>query len=646
MRYPLPTAIAAALAKARAQHAADGAPAIPFIPETRADKRQLEAFGALDASQLDWKTWEAQLLGHAGAVLPYLRATHDELRDEAQRIPRQLDELVRQQLREQCRLLDKVRGIESSLEPDSEAEADVEAAEPEGYAAAMVAAAELRFGELVPGQTLNAQLARVRDRRYWSRFLARRVREAREHLNLKLGLVGAGGRQYCSEEARAQRRTQLQNQQQWLQDTMLRAVIDGKMVEIPLEQVAKSARQKLARLYAFIKAMDLLAEEAGLTVALLTTTLEGEWHANPQHRSKDHRWNGATPREANRELGERFQSIRRDLDKQGIRLSGLWAGEPHADGCPHRHHWVLFDPKHCRAVFAAFLGYFPGKLKLRGDPHAGDDTLIETREDALAGKSRKLRRKKEGAQVDVSIIDKKKGSSGASYVLKYVMKAVLAEADYADLVKPVAADGAAPAQKGKPVNAKDARKQLRALQSIDAHRSVWRMRSFQFFGINNCLSLWDELRRIQEPPQEQRLRELWRLARGGDTLGSLAGEQQRGDALGFLRALGGLAAAAGPEQLELGVDASHRARIYTVETETRYGEISQRVEGVELVPAGGLGKAKAVPLERVVTRPVRWQFVPKVSAHDGTKEGKVNAAVPGEDSTPHASRRPAADGDT
>lgn len=56
---------------------------------------------------------------------------------------------------------------------------------------------------------------------------------------------------------------------------------------------------------------------------------------------------------------------------------------------------------------------------------------------------------------------------------------------------------------------------------------------FQFFGIKNCLSLWDELRRIKERPQEPRLRELWRLACGGDAQGSITAEQQRGDALAF-----------------------------------------------------------------------------------------------------------------
>jgi hypothetical protein len=619
MPRPLPTAIAAALARAKAQHAEDGAPTIPFVPDTRLDPRQAEAFGAPPASLLDWKTWEAQLLGHAGAALPYLGFGHDELRDEAQRIPRQLHEEV--------------------FVPD---------AEPADYAACMVAAAERRFGEPVPGQTRDAQLARVLDAGYWRRFLVRRVREAREHLSLKLGLVGAGARQYCSDAAREQRRTQLQNQEKWLNETMLRAVIDGETVEIPMVQVVKGAHQKLSRLYAFIAAMDRLAVDADLTVALLTTTLEGEWHASPEFKSKSHRWNGATPAEANRELGQRFQSIRRDLDKQGICLSGLWAGEPHQDGCPHRHHWLLYDPQHERAVFAAFLRYFPGKLKLRRDERAGGDAIIETREDALRGLRRPLTHAKEGAQVDVSIIDREKGS-GASYVLKYVMKAVLSEATYVDLVKSVGAEGVNTSKSKSTSNAptltaKEARKQLRTLQSIDAHRSTWRMRSFQFFGIRDCLSLWDELRRIKAPPLEPRLRELWRLARGGEACGTVRAEQQRGDAYGFLKALGGLAAAQ-PEQLELGADAPQRARIYTEPTETRYGETGARIAGVELVqPAERAAPGEEAPapvvLERVATRTVRWEMVPKDSTPVETTEGKVGAAASGKAKTAKASHRP------
>jgi len=595
MRHRLPSAIASAIHIAREQHAAGHTPDIPFHP----------AQASLLGGPASWRDWLAELLAHAAPVLPYLACTHQQLRDAAQLLPQQLFEA-------------------SHREPHP------------GAKARLVAAAERRFGESVPGDTLDAQAARVRDAKHWRRVLVRRVREARERLHLQLGLVGAGGRQYCSEGAREHRQLQLKKQEEWLQATMLRAVIDGQLVEVPLAQVVKGAHQKLSKLYAFIAAMDRLADEAGLTVALLTTTLEGPWHANPQYKGEGHRWNGATPREANSELGARFQSIRRDLDKQGVRLSGLWAGEPHADGCPHRHHWLMYDPKHERAVLAAFLKYFPGKLKVRRDASAGGDIIIDTREDALHGVHRKLRRN-EGAQVDVSIIDRSKGS-GASYVLKYVMKAVLPELSYGGLAEPLGAT--VPEAKRTKRSATEARRQLRALQSIDAHRSVWRMRSFQFFGVKNCLTLWDELRRAKHAPSEPQLKALWCLARGGDAEGHVLTGEQHGDAYGFLKAMGGLAAVPG-EQLELTADAPAKARIYTEPTTTRYGETGARIKGVELVQPGGkpTGKDDAaapalVVLERVETRTVHWELVDK----DESAKGLVSAGAPGKAKT---CRRPA-----
>lgn len=584
MSTQLPAALAAALARAKAQHASGAVPSIPFIAQPLAvpNPGQDHLFGPPPAPPLDWNEWEAQLLGHAGPLQRYLGFSDSELADEA-------------------RLLPIVLCKRSEHEPY------------DSVGARMVAAAERMFGQPVPGQNVDAQLARIRDPRYWRRFLTRRVRAAREHLYLKLGLIGAGARQYCSADAQSSRRSQLQKQTQWLQETMLRGVVDGKTVEIPLVQVAKSQQQKLARLYAFIKAMDRQAKDNALTVAMLTTSLEGKWHANPKFANDSHRWNGSQPTEANRELGVRFQNIRRDLAKKDIALSGLWAGEPHQDGCPHRHHWLIYAPEHEREVLAAFLKYFPSKIKLRRDGNGNNDAIIESREDALAGVTRPKTHAGEGAQVDVVVIDREKGS-GASYILKYVMKAVLSDASHADLVTPL---GATPTTLDVPTsarpkaNARDTRKELRKLHSVDAHRATWGMRSFQFFGIKNCLSLWDELRRVKTRPQDPYLQQLWRLARGGDGEGTLTSDQQRGDAYGFLVAMGGLAATPKPAQAELEMQALPRARIYTVETETRYGETGQRIEGVVLVQTGVVE-----PLETIQTRTVRWELVPKAAKTD------------------------------
>jgi len=646
----LPTAIAVALNNAHARYLAnEGDPGIPFIPDThQGDPRQADAMPAAPASLLPWHDWKAQLLAQAGAVLPYLRHSHAELQALAQRLP---DELA------------ALSAHEAGATEDER----------------LVAAAERRFGEPVPGDTPATQAARVRDAKYWRRFLTQRVRQARERLHLQLGLVGKGGRQYCSDGAREHRQMQLKQQAEWLKTTVLRGTVGGRVIEMPLEQVAKGPKQKLAKLYAFIAAMNDLAEEAGLTVALLTTTLEGEWHANPAHPGEDHRWNGKTPGQANKELGRRFQAVRRDLGKRGIYLSGLWCGEPHADGCPHRHHWLMYHPDHERQVLAAFLKRFPRKLKLRRGEDEGGDVIIETSADARNGVHRK-RRPNEGAQVDVSIIDQEK-SSGASYILKYVLKAVLPELTFEGVVTPLgpakaqaAEDGdegdptaggkkrkRAKRTKAKP-SAAEARKQLRALQSIDAHRSVWRMRSFQFFGVKDCLTLWDELRRLKDEPCEPELKKLWRLARGGDTEGRLHTGEQRGDAYGFLKAMGGLAAA--PVALEERLDdgSGLRARVYSEPTTTRYGETGARIKGIELVrpvkaaeATDPLGHEEAPAVEvlaSVVTRKVLWELVPKAKATKGPagaaasgegetagdKVSKADAAVPDEERTTPAEK--------
>jgi hypothetical protein len=137
MRHRLPSAIASAIQTARDQHAAGISPDIPFQP----------AQASLLGGPASWAEWLSELLAHAAPVLPYLACTHQQLRDAAQLLPQQLYEASRR-------------------EPHP------------GENARLVAAAERRFGEPVPGDTLDAQAARVRDAKHWRRLLVRRVRES------------------------------------------------------------------------------------------------------------------------------------------------------------------------------------------------------------------------------------------------------------------------------------------------------------------------------------------------------------------------------------------------------------------------------------------------------------------------------------
>ncbi len=595
-----PTELSAVIAcAAQARAASAFSPLSPYLPPPGAELHPKQA-AQLDAALAEASAWQAELLRHARGVQRYLHWSYADLCDEALRIP------------ERLRALATVDGA------------------GEFDAARLVDVAERVFGIEVRGKgktkqaRLEARVARVLDAAYWRRTLRRRIAQETELLELKLGRVGRNGSAYCSAQAQHLRATQRQAQQRWLDETVLSAEIDGELVELPMAAVTKDARQKLSRLYAFVAAMDSLAVDGGLTVALLTATLESEWHPNPAHGKATHRWNGKTPAEASAELGARWQYVRRDLDKKGIAVSGLWAAEPHRDGCPHRHFWLLYAPEHQADVFAAFLGHFPGKLKVRRDDADGGDAMFETKAHALAGVSRPLKRKREGAQVDVSIIDRDKGS-GASYVIKYVSKSIGAE-------------GAFDGEDAKP---KTKREQSNLL-AIDAYRALWGMRGAQFFGIKSCLTLWDELRRAKEPPTEPELHALWRAARGGDATGRVEASQQHGDAYEYLKLRGGLAAVAQPTEPAAGDQGVTReAGLYRSRPLTQYGELGSRIEGVVLVEVPKKVKRKRgkrappppppVVLERVATRTTRWRMMPKAAQapqpQAKRKSGKAKTAL-------------------
>lgn len=145
------------------------------------------------------------------------------------------------------------------------------------------------------------------------------------------------------------------------------------------------------------------------------------------------------------------------------------------------------------------------------------------------------------------------------------------------------------------------------------------------FGVARCLTAWDELRRLTTKPTDGRLFRLWVLARGSDKEGHIpAGSEQRGNAKGFLEALGGLSAARDPRDKSL-VPPLRLARL-TEPGRNGYGETVERTKGLQLVeskriavatPGKRAGRSRTrwetvtTVLASVVTRTQQWSLVPK-----------------------------------
>lgn len=461
----------------------------------------------------------------------------------------------------------------------------------------------------VPGKTLEVQFARMSDARFWRRCIRVILLRERGHFYMRLHLVHKMREAYVSDTQLSTRLAQLKRQREWMKETVLlpRYLVPGEGTDglLTLEQVASSPRTRFAKLYTFVKAMDVMATEAGLSAAMLTLTLEPEWHPNPSDGKNS--WNGSTPRDAHQSIATRWQSILRDLDRFGVGVSGLRVVEPHKDGCPHWHIWLLHKPESEQTILETVMRYFPGKLKVRsaqrssakqlrkGAPKArSHDVMYDTLEDLKAGNGRPAAAtvskngstRTEGSQVEFARIDRSI-SSGASYAMKYLLKTV----DGGDALNNDA--GLFDAADLSPEALEKRAKHAAAAKRVDAYRSLWGINAGQLFGVAKCLTAWDELRRLSTAPEHPLLKTLWALARGTDKEGRIeAGAEIRGDAQGFIQTLGGLAACG---KTTKGAPVFSIGRL-TEEAQNAYGETIVRTKGVTLVERS---KARVTVGERI-----------------------------------------------
>jgi hypothetical protein len=372
----------------------------------------------------------------------------------------------------------------------------------------------------VPGKTVKAQRARLISARWWRRAIRRVLMRAVEKAHLAAGMVGKQRMRYASNHAVTVRQQNLARQDEWLKNTTAERVdaATGEVINKALPTREAVTKAKLAEFWAWCAGVQALAQADGLEMAMLTLTLEPQYHPCPAMGKTS--WDGTTPDLANKEIGRRWAQIRAALAKLGITLSGFRAAEPHGDATPHWHLFLIYWPEVQASVLAQTVKLFPGKIALRTRDNQGNDhrRVFCDAEDALAGTGRSAL-EKEGTQAELAVINTAQASI-AAYVTKYVLKQ--AEDDRAG-----------------------------------AWRSTWGIRGLQWFGVRSALTKWRELRRLPATPIGELASRLWHAAVSKD-------------AASFLSLLGGLAAS-GRKTVP--------SQTLTVPTRTAYGEDGTKLVG-------------------------------------------------------------------
>jgi len=439
--------------------------------------------------------------------------------------------------------------------------------------ASVVAAAAARLGAPIPGDSVDSQFSRIIDPGFWSRVYMKRTQRAREFALVKSGFVAKRRELYVSDaslklfrETKARQAAYLENQ--YIVDRRLNE--KGEHSRFSLAAAAASAAEsRAAERWAFIKGIEQLSVEAGLDCALLTLTLEETYHANPT--TPGAAYDGvSTPADCRAELSSRWHKIERDLHNRGVALSGARFLEPHGDATPHWHLWVHYDPAQLVLILEVIGRYFPRGIRVRSVDESADGELKSKKNgkrftqryayfdaDALAiVPASKFVATRRGRGVDLSIINRNY-ANGATYAAKYSLKTFT------------------PGE---------------ASERVAASRWVWGGRSFQFFGIKRCLTLWRSLYRSSDVPTDPHAAALYRVVhaepgkhtvhRRDPSTGDVIEFEQEGGTAPFLRLLGGLAAA-GRRASTVG----YRSLYATFPG--RYGDASRRHTGYVLYNEDG-----------------------------------------------------------
>lgn len=233
----------------------------------------------------------------------------------------------------------------------------------------------------------------------FSRTIRGHHRQQIEMIGLHAGLVGKRAGKKISDLNHGAAQHAKWSSRIWASGVEVRLPRGESIPMIDLLENKKKAR--FAELVAISNGLEKHARSKGLSPGFLTLTAPAQFHPNPSIGKNS--WNGSTPREAANWLQTEGERLRSRLAKSGITMSGIRVFEMHDDECPHLHALIYAAPDE-RAAIDDAVRFVPDWKSEAGAQIRWLDDLDET----ATGK---------------------KKASASTYILKYVLKALIVSDD-------------------------------------------------------------------------------------------------------------------------------------------------------------------------------------------------------------------------
>lgn len=329
---------------------------------------------------------------------------------------------------------------------------------------------------------IAASIRKTLDDRFWARLIRKYARRWREHLHIAYGDVRRDVSPYCSKHHVSQWDARRKRSRAIMSRLELEDQVTGERISL-IEQIDKSVsnpEKRRVELMTRIGGFEKVATESGFAGSFFTLTAPSKYHAFTAFGHRNHKWNGANPRETQNYLNRVWQQIRAELARREISVFGIRVAESHHDGTPHWHGLLFTAPEHTEELLEVMEDY-------------------ATREDSeeLTSKAGKQPR------FELKPIDPALGSA-TGYVVKYISKNI----------DGYALDGESDHESGRPLK--------ETAKHATAWASCWGIRQFQFLG-GAPVSVWRELRRMKNQELADKVSpvfgELHRAAHEGDWQG-------------------------------------------------------------------------------------------------------------------------------
>lgn len=300
----------------------------------------------------------------------------------------------------------------------------------------------------IPYHLLPGALARLCCANWWQRRLWRYRCEWREELLRAACLVNVNASAFISHDALIHKREQRRLTSEFLKNHEL---VNDEGVTLDMEDVYyagnSNPQHRRFEMMATMKGMENVAEYREDSAVWCTITCPSKYHATLKSGKPNPKWTARTVRDSSDYLVNMFSSVRKKLNRKGLRWYGIRVAEPHHDGTVHWHMMIFTHPDEREAVIDILR-----EFAIREDrAELGNDIT---------------------PRFKAELITKDKGTP-TSYIAAYIGKNL----DGAPLRKPDPKTGELP------IDHESGKSMADTVEHAIAWASLHRVRQFQFFGI-------------------------------------------------------------------------------------------------------------------------------------------------------------------